>query len=150
MRRDHTIPEPDGCGRWTAPGRRVLVVRRISVRIGAEGIDPVGSITSFRIRSRRESPEPVSGLVQTVLDLGADVEGVIDPPALRGPAFLGDEQRHHERLEHAPAPARDDPHPAVAVVPLEDAQSEIRPVLSLRPLALLAAPSGSSVRPMRK
>src|SRR3954463_11415560 len=45
---------------------------------------------------------------------------MVDPPALRGPLLLGDEEGRHERLEHAAAPARDDPGAVVRVGALED------------------------------
>ena len=72
-----------------------------------------------------------------MLDLGPHVERVIDAPAPRRPAGLGDEQRHHQRLEHAASPARDDLHPSIRVVPLEDLDAQVGAGLALRRLPLL-------------
>ncbi len=61
---------------------------------------------------------------------------MIDAPASRAPLLLGDEQRDHQRLEHAPAPARHDVEAPKPVMPLEHGHAEIRPDLSTRDLRL--------------
>src|SRR5205814_582148 len=73
---------------------------------------------------------------QAVLDLGPYVERMVDAPAPRRPAGLGYQERHHQGLEHTAAPARDDAHPPVGVMRLEDRDAQIRPGLPLRDLLL--------------
>ena len=60
------------------------------------------------------------------MDLRGERERVIHGPAARRPLLLRDEQRRHQRLEHAAAPARDDSEVLVWVGPLEHVDAEIR------------------------
>ena len=60
-----------------------------------------------------------------MLALGAHVEGVVDAPAAGSPRLLGDEDRRHELLEHASAPARHDVHAAVGVGALVDVDAQV-------------------------
>ena len=86
------------------------IIRKITQGIRTDRIDPIDLIPATRALRRGESPETVAGVLQPVLDLGTDVEGVIDAPALRSPGIFRDEERDHEGLEHAPSPARDQSH----------------------------------------
>ena len=92
----------------------------VTETVGPQGLHAVNLVSPLRTGGGRETPVAVADLLQSVGDLRPDIERVIDPPALRGPDILGDEQRHHQGLEHAPAPARDDPCATIIVRALED------------------------------
>ena len=81
------------------------------------------------------------------MDLRGDRQRVVDRPAARAPLLLGDEQRGHERLEHAAAPAGDDPEVLVWIGALEDVDAEVRRAEADR-LGLVPAPvAGLGERP---
>ena len=106
-----------------------------------------------RAGCRREAPVSVMGFIEAMLDLCPHIEWMVDAPTVPRPLGLRDEQRDHQGLEHAAAPARHDSQPPVSVVPLEDRHSFVTAHHALRGLdaaesALLATcgTSGNSAR----
>src|SRR5208337_1951659 len=68
----------------------------------------------------REAPAAIAGLLHAIFYLSLNIERMIDAPAPGGPYIFRDEERHHQGLEHAPAPTGDDPCASVIVRALED------------------------------
>src|ERR1700682_4195316 len=92
-----------------------VVVGRVAVWIGTNRVYPIGRVATVGVVRWRETPVPVAGLDQAVVDLRPDRVRMVQAPALRPPFLFGYEQRRHEVLEGAPAPARRDPHPGVLI-----------------------------------
>ena len=126
MRGDHAVAVLGRCGRAGAAALvglvhgRALLVGGVPGSVEAELVHAVLAVAAGRVAGRGEAPVAVVGLVHPVLDLALHEERVVAAPRPRAPRLLGHEQRHHQRLEHAPAPGRHDLHPAVGQRTLED------------------------------
>ena len=133
MWRDHSAPVAGGRRRARPAALEAVVdegpllVGRVAVRLEPHRVDAILAVAAVGVVRRREAPVAVAGLLLAVEDLALDVERVVDAPAHRRPLLLGHEQRHHQRLEHRPTPARHDVQAGVGVVALEDLDAEVRP-----------------------
>ena len=105
--------------------QRLLLVGRVAVRVHADPVDAVDAVAALRDVGGREAPVAVAGLAQPVVDLRARGHRVVGAPAPRPPAFLGHEQRRHQRLEHAAAPRWRHAHARVRERALEDRLAEV-------------------------
>ncbi len=135
MRRHDTIGERVRC--LSSTRRHGPIIGGVAVEVRSQGVNPVGPVTALGPACRRETPEPVAGLVPGRARSGPERKaGGSRPSSCGAQRASGTNNGTIERLEHAASPARNDSHASIRVMPLEDIDPQVRAVLTLRNLLL--------------